>query len=79
MCPLYVFENMKVLDTALFKVFSPILGFPFINFKHLVKNYPSRYFFSVASLKISSCCLCWSHHSVPTGKQKGIQRRVPKM
>ena len=30
MCPLYVFENMKVLDTALFKVFSPILGSPFI-------------------------------------------------
>lgn len=83
MCPLYVFEiwcfRYSNIQSFLSKSRLSLCLFVLSIFKHLAKNYPSRYFFNVASLKIKSCCLYWSYHSVLRGKKKGIQRRVPKM
>ena len=79
MCLKYESFRYSNIQSFLSKSRLSLCLFVLSSFKHLVKNYPSRYFFNVASMKIKSCCLYWSYHSVPRGKKKGIQRRVPKM
>lgn len=37
-CPLYVLENMAILDLAVFKVLSPILHFVFVCLLDQVSN-----------------------------------------